>query len=40
MEEETMALPTDEHGFVTEGTGNNLFMVRDGEIFPPNPIIS
>ena len=32
-----MALLTDEHGFVTEGTGNNLFMVRDGEIFTPKP---
>jgi branched-chain amino acid aminotransferase len=40
IEEGAKALLTDEHGFVTEGTGNNLFMVRDGEIFPPNPIIS
>ena len=37
MEEGAMALLTDEHGFVTEGTGNNLFMVRDGEIFTPKP---
>lgn len=26
---------TDEHGFITEGTGNNFFMVRDGEILTP-----
>ena len=26
---------TDEHGFITEGTGNNFFMVREGQIFTP-----
>ncbi|MAE60268.1 MAG: branched-chain amino acid aminotransferase [Planctomycetaceae bacterium] len=31
------ALLTDEHGFITEGTGNNFFMVRDGEILTPKP---
>ena len=31
------ALLTDERGFVTEGTGNNFFMVRDGEILTPKP---
>jgi len=37
MEEGAMALLTDEHGFITEGTGNNFFMVRDGEVFTPKP---
>ena len=37
MEEGAMALLTDERGFVTEGTGNNFFMVRDGEVFTPKP---
>ena len=32
-----MALLTDERGFVTEGTGNNFFMVRDGRILTPKP---
>ena len=31
------ALLTDERGFITEGTGNNFFMVRDGEIYTPRP---
>ena len=35
MEEGAQALLTDEHGFVTEGTGNNFFMVRNGEVFTP-----
>ena len=26
-----MALLTDERGFITEGTGNNYFIVKDGE---------
>ena len=37
MEEGAMALLTDERGFVTEGTGNNFFMVKDGQIFTPQP---
>ena len=37
MEEGAMALLTDERGFVTEGTGNNFFMVRDGRILTPKP---
>ena len=32
-----MALLTDERGFVTEGTGNNFFIARDGELFTPRP---
>ena len=32
-----MALLTDERGFITEGTGNNFFMVRDGQILTPKP---
>jgi len=32
-----MALLTDERGCITEGTGNNFFMVRDGEILTPQP---
>jgi branched-chain amino acid aminotransferase len=35
MEEGAQALLTDEHGFVTEGTGNNFFMVRNGEVLTP-----
>ena len=31
------ALLTDERGFVTEGTGNNFFMVREGAIYTPKP---
>ena len=37
MEPGAMALLTDERGFVTEGTGNNFFMARGGEIFTPKP---
>ena len=37
MEPGAMALLTDEHGFITEGTGNNFFTVRDNEIFTPRP---
>ena len=37
MEEGAMALLTDERGFVTEGTGNNFFMVKDGQILTPRP---
>ena len=35
MEEGANALLTDERGFITEGTGNNFFMVRDNEILTP-----
>ena len=37
MEAGAMALLTDERGFITEGTGNNFFMARDGEILTPKP---
>ena len=37
MEEGAMALLTDERGFVTEGTGNNFFMVKDGQVLTPHP---
>ncbi len=37
MEKGAMALLTDELGFITEGTGNNFFIARDGEIFTPKP---
>ncbi len=37
MEEGANALLTDEHGFITEGTGNNFFVARDGEILTPRP---
>ena len=37
IEPGAMALLTDERGFITEGTGNNFFMVRDGEILTPKP---
>ena len=37
LEEGANALLTDEHGFITEGTGNNFFMVRGGEILTPKP---
>jgi branched-chain amino acid aminotransferase len=36
-EKGAMALLTDEHGFITEGTGNNFFMVRRGEVLTPRP---
>lgn len=35
MEQGAMALLTDERGFITEGTGNNFFIARDGEIYTP-----
>ena len=35
MEQGAMALLTDERGFVTEGTGNNFFIAKDGEIYTP-----
>ena len=37
MEKGANALLTDERGFITEGTGNNFFMVRDGVIYTPKP---
>ena len=37
LEEGAMALLTDERGFITEGTGNKFFMVRDGEVFTAKP---
>jgi branched-chain amino acid aminotransferase len=37
LEPGAMALLTDEHGFITEGTGNNVFMARGGEILTPRP---
>ena len=35
MEKGSSPLLTDEDGFITEGTGNNFFMVKDGELFTP-----
>lgn len=37
MEEGANALLTDEHGFITEGTGNNVFFVLNGEVLTPKP---
>ena len=37
MEDGASALLTDEHGFITEGTGNNFFIVLNGEILTPKP---
>lgn len=37
MEEGASALLTDEHGFITEGTGNNFFLAHGGEILTPKP---
>ena len=37
MEKDALPLLTDEQGFVTEGTGSNFFIARDGEIFTPRP---
>ncbi|MFH1570553.1 MAG: aminotransferase class IV [Gemmatimonadota bacterium] len=37
LEAGAMALLTDEHGFVTEGTGNNFFLVSGGRILTPKP---
>jgi hypothetical protein len=37
MEEGAMALLTDEHGFITEGTGSNVFVVKNGDVFTPKP---
>ena len=35
MEAGAMALLTDEHGYITEGTGNNFFMARGNEVLTP-----
>jgi len=37
LEEGANALLTDEHGYITEGTGNNFFMVRGDQILTPRP---
>lgn len=37
METGANALLTDEHGFITEGTGNNVFFVLNGEVLTPRP---
>ncbi len=37
MENGAQALLTDERGYITEGTGNNFFMARDGVIYTPKP---
>ena len=37
LEQGANALLTDERGYITEGTGNNFFMVRDGQILTPRP---
>ncbi len=37
METGANALLTDEHGFITEGTGNNVFFVLNGEVLTPKP---
>jgi branched-chain amino acid aminotransferase len=35
MEPGAQALLTDERGFITEGTGNNFFIAKEGEIYTP-----
>ncbi len=37
VDPKAMALMTDEDGFITEGTGANFFIVKDGELFTPEP---
>ena len=37
MEKGASALLTDERGFITEGTGSNFFMARDGVVYTPKP---
>jgi branched-chain amino acid aminotransferase len=35
LDEGAYALLTDERGFITEGTGNNYFIVKNGEVYTP-----
>ncbi len=37
LEQGAMPLLTDEHGFITEGSGSNFFIAREGKIFTPKP---
>lgn len=37
MEQGAMPLLTDEHGFITEGSGSNFFIACNGEILTPRP---
>ena len=37
LEPGAMPLLTDEHGFITEGSGSNFFIARQGEILTPKP---
>ena len=37
VDPKALALLTDEDGFITEGTGSNFFIVKDGELFTPEP---
>ena len=37
MDSGAMAVLTDEQGFLTEGTGNNFFIAKDGVIYTPKP---